>query len=312
MATRVETRLEDLTPGARVRGIIPSQTVTVVQVEWHGTQALTLTYRDDAGRVDHELLYRGERGGARDRGGRPRVELRRRREALPARLGGAAHPARAPVRSVSRGAHVEPRPAAAPDPRRLRRDAAAPAAALPARRRPGRRQDDHGRAADQGADRPRRPEALHDRRAGQPGRAVAGRAGAEARARVRDHHARHDRGVAERQPVRREEPRHLPGSTSSRATTRSRRSSSRPTGTSIVVDEAHKMSAHFFGNEVEEDQALPARRAARSHHAASAADDGDAAQRQARGLPALHGAARPRPLRGQAAQGRASSSTRRA
>jgi SNF2 family DNA or RNA helicase len=25
---------------------------------WHGTQALTLTYRDDAGKVDHELLYR--------------------------------------------------------------------------------------------------------------------------------------------------------------------------------------------------------------------------------------------------------------
>jgi SNF2 family DNA or RNA helicase len=59
MATEVETRLEDLTPGARVRGIIPSQTVTVVQVEWHGSQALTLTYRDDAGRVDHQLIYRG-------------------------------------------------------------------------------------------------------------------------------------------------------------------------------------------------------------------------------------------------------------
>ena len=59
MATRVETRLEDLTPGARVRGIIPSQTVTVVQVEWHGSQALTLTYRDDSGRVDHQLIYRG-------------------------------------------------------------------------------------------------------------------------------------------------------------------------------------------------------------------------------------------------------------
>lgn len=52
------TRLEDLTPGARVRGVLPDRAVTVVQVEWHGTQALTLTYRDDAGKVDHELLYR--------------------------------------------------------------------------------------------------------------------------------------------------------------------------------------------------------------------------------------------------------------
>jgi SNF2 family DNA or RNA helicase len=59
MATGVETRLEDLTPGARVRGIIPSQTVTVVQVEWHGSQAMTLTYRDDNGRVDQQLIYRG-------------------------------------------------------------------------------------------------------------------------------------------------------------------------------------------------------------------------------------------------------------
>jgi hypothetical protein len=30
----------------------------VVQAEWHGTQALTLTYRDDKGRVGQEILYR--------------------------------------------------------------------------------------------------------------------------------------------------------------------------------------------------------------------------------------------------------------
>src|SRR3954453_9008208 len=51
-------RLEDMTPGARVLGVLPDRAVTVVQAEWHGTQALTLTYRDDGGRVDHELLYR--------------------------------------------------------------------------------------------------------------------------------------------------------------------------------------------------------------------------------------------------------------
>src|SRR3954449_12885704 len=52
------SRLEALTTGARIRGVLPGRSVEVVQVEWHGTQALTLTYRDDAGRVDHELLYR--------------------------------------------------------------------------------------------------------------------------------------------------------------------------------------------------------------------------------------------------------------
>jgi SNF2 family DNA or RNA helicase/predicted nucleotidyltransferase len=50
--------LEELTPGARVRGVLPDRAVTVVQVEWHGTDAITLTYRDDEGRSDHELLYR--------------------------------------------------------------------------------------------------------------------------------------------------------------------------------------------------------------------------------------------------------------
>jgi SNF2 family DNA or RNA helicase len=55
--------LEELTPGARVLGVLPNQPVTVVAVEWHGTQALTLTYRDETGRVDHQLLYRGSEAG---------------------------------------------------------------------------------------------------------------------------------------------------------------------------------------------------------------------------------------------------------
>jgi len=33
--------LEELTPGARVLGVLPDQPVTVVAAEWHGTQALT-------------------------------------------------------------------------------------------------------------------------------------------------------------------------------------------------------------------------------------------------------------------------------
>lgn len=53
-------RLEDLAPGLRVGGLMPDASVTVVQVEWHGTQALTLTYRDDSGRVDERILYRGD------------------------------------------------------------------------------------------------------------------------------------------------------------------------------------------------------------------------------------------------------------
>ncbi len=53
-------KLEDLTPDAAVRGILPDQLVTVVKVEWHGTNALTLVYRDAAGRVAEEILYRDD------------------------------------------------------------------------------------------------------------------------------------------------------------------------------------------------------------------------------------------------------------
>jgi len=52
------TRLEDLTPKAAVRGILPDQVVTVVSVQWFGSEALELTYKDASGRVANELLYR--------------------------------------------------------------------------------------------------------------------------------------------------------------------------------------------------------------------------------------------------------------
>ncbi len=50
--------LEDLIPGASVRGILPDAAVTVVNVQWHGSDALTLVYRDPAGKVADEILYR--------------------------------------------------------------------------------------------------------------------------------------------------------------------------------------------------------------------------------------------------------------
>src|SRR6201987_2792732 len=52
------TRLEDLLPTAAVRGILPDQIVTVVSVQWFGSEALELTYKAPTGRVANELLYR--------------------------------------------------------------------------------------------------------------------------------------------------------------------------------------------------------------------------------------------------------------
>ena len=51
-------RLEDLTRGAAVQGIVPEGLVTVVDVKWHGSTVVELTYKDASGRLGSELLYR--------------------------------------------------------------------------------------------------------------------------------------------------------------------------------------------------------------------------------------------------------------
>ncbi|MFN0150825.1 MAG: helicase-related protein [bacterium] len=51
-------KLEDLQPNATVRGITPDGLVTVVSVQWFGSEALELTYKGSSGRVANELIYR--------------------------------------------------------------------------------------------------------------------------------------------------------------------------------------------------------------------------------------------------------------
>src|SRR5579883_2990014 len=51
-------KLEDLQPNAAVRGITPDGAVTVVSVQWYGTEALELTYKTPTGKVANELIYR--------------------------------------------------------------------------------------------------------------------------------------------------------------------------------------------------------------------------------------------------------------
>jgi superfamily II DNA or RNA helicase len=54
----IRSHLEDLQPNAAVRGVLPDNLVTVVSVQWFGSEALELTYKDAAGRVANMLLYR--------------------------------------------------------------------------------------------------------------------------------------------------------------------------------------------------------------------------------------------------------------
>jgi hypothetical protein len=56
-----QARLEDLTKGTLVSGVLADRAVRVVDVVWHGSSAITLTYTDEeTGKVDHELLYRDD------------------------------------------------------------------------------------------------------------------------------------------------------------------------------------------------------------------------------------------------------------
>lgn len=61
-------KLEDLKPETVIKGIIPDASVTVASITWHGTEALTLIYRGPDGKVADEILYRSDE---------PRLEILR-------------------------------------------------------------------------------------------------------------------------------------------------------------------------------------------------------------------------------------------
>lgn len=54
------SRLEELQVNASVRGILPDSLVTVVGVQWFGSEALEMTYKDPSGRIANVLLYRDD------------------------------------------------------------------------------------------------------------------------------------------------------------------------------------------------------------------------------------------------------------
>jgi hypothetical protein len=50
-----KTRLEDLRPQTTIRGILPDAQVTVVQVQWFGSEALELIYKDPDGHAHNRF-----------------------------------------------------------------------------------------------------------------------------------------------------------------------------------------------------------------------------------------------------------------
>ena len=53
-------KLEDLQANAAVRGVLPEGLATVVGVQWFGSEALELTYKSPTGKVANQLLYRDD------------------------------------------------------------------------------------------------------------------------------------------------------------------------------------------------------------------------------------------------------------
>lgn len=51
-------RLEEIQANSLIRGILPNEVVTVVNVQFYGTDALELTYKTSGGRLANELIYR--------------------------------------------------------------------------------------------------------------------------------------------------------------------------------------------------------------------------------------------------------------
>jgi superfamily II DNA or RNA helicase len=51
-------KLEQLTKGTQVQGILPNSIVTVVDLQWHGSDVVELTYKEASGTLGNELLFR--------------------------------------------------------------------------------------------------------------------------------------------------------------------------------------------------------------------------------------------------------------
>ncbi|WP_368862008.1 helicase-related protein [Frankia gtarii] len=50
--------LEELKPGLRVGGLIPAEVITVLAAQWHGSDALELTYKTTAGGLGQQVVFR--------------------------------------------------------------------------------------------------------------------------------------------------------------------------------------------------------------------------------------------------------------
>ncbi len=294
------SKLEDLQPNASLRGVLPDALVTVVNVQWFGSEALELTYKDAGRQARQRAALPPRRAPDRDRREGAALELRRRWRSLPPGLRGAAHPPRPSVR-----------PACWPS---------TPRSSIPL---------PHQITAVYEAMLPRQP--LRFLLADDPGAGKTIMAGLL----IKELIARGDLqrclivcpgSLAEQWQDELYRRFHLPFEILTNDKLEAARTGNWFLETNLVIarldklsrnedvqhklqapdcrwdlvvcDEAHKMSATVFGGEAKYTKRYRLGQLLSTPHAALPADDRHAAQRQGSGLPALHGPARRRPLRG--------------
>ena len=51
-------RLEDITVGSSVKGLVIGDTVTIIHVEWYGTNVIEVSYKDSKGNLANTMVYR--------------------------------------------------------------------------------------------------------------------------------------------------------------------------------------------------------------------------------------------------------------
>jgi superfamily II DNA or RNA helicase len=104
-------QLEELKSGSRVAGVVPGEPVTVLAVAWHGLDAIELTYKTTGGGLSQRVLFRTDEAGLAlaDAGARPfdadAAEFKLAAEAQRIRLAGRFDPMLAVATSA-----VEPLP----------------------------------------------------------------------------------------------------------------------------------------------------------------------------------------------------------
>jgi hypothetical protein len=57
------TNLEQIKRGAQVNGILPNQSVNIIDDKWHGPNILEVTYKTESGELGTELLMREDESG---------------------------------------------------------------------------------------------------------------------------------------------------------------------------------------------------------------------------------------------------------